>query len=218
MELFSYLLGKKSGGGGGETGPKVEVKNPLNTTGTFQTNITKIGAFTFNGTSCKSMISGYKALIDVDLSKFNTSNVTDFSWMFSGSNAIEKLDLSSFGESAIEDINKMFNSCTNLKEIDLSNWNTSRSISAVSKVQDIFLNCNSLEKLDMRNFDFTKFYVPSGATGATTIGIFFNSNNNYAPFDTCLVIVKDNTQKQYIQSKCSWVQNIKTVEEYENSI
>jgi surface protein len=93
--------------------------------------------------------SGFK---NIDLSKFNTSNVTDMSSMFSGCKYTEKLDLSKFDTSKVIDMSGMFSGCSDLKTIDLSKFNTSE----VTNMSGMFGGCSGLKKLDVSNFDTSK--------------------------------------------------------------
>ena len=68
----------------------------------------------------------------LDLSSFDTSNVTDMSYMF-GSSEAETLDLSSFDTSNVTDMSYMFFNCTVLNELDITGFDTS-SVEAVIKI------------------------------------------------------------------------------------
>ena len=64
-------------------------------------------------------------LQEVDLSTWNTSNVTRTINMFYGCNFIEKINLTGWDVSSLESCSDMFNSCSQLMEIDVtdeSNW------------------------------------------------------------------------------------------------
>lgn len=60
----------------------------------------------------------------LDLSNFNTSNVSTFRSMFCNCNSLETLDVSSFDTSNAETFEHMFRAMTLLKSIDLTNFNT----------------------------------------------------------------------------------------------
>ena len=67
----------------------------------------------------------------LDLSSFNTSNVTDMSWMFTYS-AATALDLSSFNTSNVTDMRFMFYECPNLKTIYASDIFNTNSVTSSS--------------------------------------------------------------------------------------
>lgn len=92
----------------------------------------------------------------------------------------------------------LFEACAKLTNVDLS------GLQGASKVDNLFYNCTSLEKIDMRNFDFTPITNSQNYRSA-----FYN-----VPTD-CLIIVKDESQKEWITSKFTNLTNIKTLEEYQ---
>ena len=78
------------------------------------------------------------SLTNLDLSSFNTSNVTDMSNMFSGCGNLKTLDLSSFSTSKVTDMSGMFDSCWELTSVYVGNdWNTA----AVTLGDNMFTNC-----------------------------------------------------------------------------
>ena len=106
---------------------------------------------TSQATTMRQMFLDCIALKNLDLSIFDTSNVTGdgLSQMFRRCYAIEKLDLSSFDTSKTTDLNFMFNECKALKSINLSSFDTS----SVTKMNGMFYECNALETLDLSNFN-----------------------------------------------------------------
>ena len=85
----------------------------------------------------------------LDLSSFDTSNVTDMSNMFLGSWATT-LDLSSFDTSNVTDMSYMFAS-SQATTLDLSNFNTSK----VTDMSNMFLGSGATT-LDLSNFNTSK--------------------------------------------------------------
>ena len=88
-------------------------------------------------------------LQEIELSYFDTSNVTDMSWMFSGCSALTSLDLSGFDTSNATDMSAMFNCCSKLTSLDLSDFNTSN----VTNMSGMFYGCSALTSLDLSDFD-----------------------------------------------------------------
>ena len=72
----------------------------------FKNNLTKT-CFMFY--DCNSLIS-------LDLSNFNTQNVTDMGCMFAGCNSLKSLDLSNFNTQNVTDMIFMFGNCNSLKK------------------------------------------------------------------------------------------------------
>lgn len=107
------------------------------------------------------------------------------------------IDTTGINTKNAKNFNRMFYFCQNLKELDLSNFYTSNA----TDMNGMFDYCTSLTKLDIRNFDFSK--VTS-----------YNNMFNRVP-DDCLIIVKDDTAKEWITSKFTTLTNVKTVAELE---
>ena len=87
--------------------------------------------------------------IEMDLSNFDTSSVTNMQAMFYYCNSLTSLDLSGFDTSSVTDMRHMFSICNSLTSLDLSNFDTS----SVTSMQSMFYSCNSLTSLDLSNFD-----------------------------------------------------------------
>lgn len=85
----------------------------------------------------------------LDLSNFDTSNVTDMSIMFAGCIKLQELDLSHFDTSKVTDMMSVFQDCQNLVSLDLSGFNTSQ----VTDMSHMFYDCLSLTSLDVSSFD-----------------------------------------------------------------
>ena len=91
---------------------------------------------TNNVTDMQGMFAGSQATT-LDLSSFDTSNVINMAFMFAGSQATI-LDLSSFDTSNVTDMSNMFVDSNNLKTIYVSSSFNSNS------GEDMFLNCTNL--------------------------------------------------------------------------
>ncbi len=110
--------------------------------------------FTFNNidtsnvTNMSEMFTGFEGK-QLDLSKFNTSKVTDMGGMFDLCENLESVDTSSFDTSNVKYMNEMFRYCYKLKELDLKNFDTSN----VKSFDQTFKDCNNLETLNVTSFD-----------------------------------------------------------------
>ena len=60
------------------------------------------------------MFYGCSSLTNIDLSNFNTNNVTDMSWMFSECSSLTNIDLSNFNTNNVTDMSGMFSGCNKL--------------------------------------------------------------------------------------------------------
>jgi len=100
---------------------------------------------TSNITSMERMFWECKAQF-IDLHSFNTSNVTSMRGMFDGCKA-QSLDLSSFNTSNVTDMEYMFFRCK-AQSIDLSSFDTRN----VTNMREMFFRCQA-QSLDLSSFD-----------------------------------------------------------------
>ena len=111
-------------------------------------NINELDLSSFNTSNVTSMFSMfyYARVKHINMSGlFNTSHVSNMGCMFDGCN-VEKLDLSSFNTSNVRNMRGMFNNCINLKNIDLSNFTAENLIDA----ENMFTKCEKLKSINLR--------------------------------------------------------------------
>ena len=97
----------------------------------------------------KQIFCKFTDMTTIDLSWFDTSNVTDMSYMFLNCKSLKNLNLSSFDTSKVTNMACMFAECDDLKSIDLTKFNTSK----VTDMSSMFSDCYSLESFDLSRFD-----------------------------------------------------------------
>ena len=123
-------------------------------------------------------------LTSLNLSNFDTSKVTNMSSMFCGMSRLTSLDLSSFDTSKVTNMDHMFSNTYNLTTLDLSNFNTSK----VTDMQWMFNGMDNLTTLNLSNFDTSKVTNMSsmfyGMSRLTTL--------NLSNFDTSKVTDMNN--------------------------
>ena len=120
-------------------------------------NITEIDLSNFDTsqvTDMSFMFYGCSSLISLDLSNFNTSQVKDMGVMFCGCSSLISLDLSNFDTSQVNYMSSMFRECSSLISLDLSKFVTSQ----VYYMYSMFNGCSSLISLDLSNFDTSQVY------------------------------------------------------------
>ena len=100
-------------------------------------------------TKTNHMFFGCKSLTNLNLSNFNSENVTNMSYMFSDCNSLTNLNLSNFNTQNVTNMSDMFYNCNSLTNLNLSNFNTQNVIN----MSGMFYNCNSLTKLNLSNFN-----------------------------------------------------------------
>jgi surface protein len=121
---------------------------------------------TGNVTDMSEMFNNCQSLTTIgDVSNWDTSSVTDMSNIFNYCKLLISLDASNWDISNVTDINGMFYGCSGLTSINLSNWDTSN----VTSMSNIFNDCTSLEVLDISNFKITN-------TTSYNNYVFYNCN------------------------------------------
>ena len=106
----------------------------------------------FDTSQVTSMIEAFfqcSNLTSIDLTNVNTSNVTNMSAMFGECSNLTSLDVSNFDTSNVTSMTSMFSNCYNLTSLDVSNFDTSN----VTNMTSMFSNCYNLTSLDVSNFD-----------------------------------------------------------------
>lgn len=93
-----------------------------------------------------------KNILELDLSSFDTSKVTNMRYMFSGMDKLTSLNLSSFDTSQVTDMSIMFSRMSSLASLDLSNFNTSQ----VTNMTNMFSDVSNLTSLNLSSFDTSK--------------------------------------------------------------
>lgn len=97
---------------------------------------------------CSSMFKNFCAE-SIDLSKADTSNVTDMSRMFENCRALIEVDLSGFDTANVKDMDMMFSNCDALTELNLFGFDTVN----VTSMRNMFSGCYALTELDLSEFD-----------------------------------------------------------------
>ena len=140
-------------------------------------------------TSTAYMFNDNDNLESIDLTSFNTTNVTNMASMFSGCYNLKSVNLTSFNTSNVTDMSFMFSHCHNLKEIDLSSFNTNN----VKNMRGMLSHCFCLKSIDLSSFN----------------------TNNVKDMDGILNYCKLKKEKIKINKKCENSQKI--LKDYENN-
>jgi len=113
------------------------------------TNINLSNFNTQNVTDMSYMFYYCKSLTNINLSNFNTKNVTNMYSMFSDFESLTNINLSNFNTQNVTDMSYMFNYCSSLRKINLSNFNTQNVINMYS----MFSDCYHLTNINLSNFN-----------------------------------------------------------------
>jgi bacterial surface protein 26-residue repeat protein len=95
---------------------------------------------TINVTNMSSTFTFCRNISKLDISKWNTSNVTNMSGMFYYCNSLNSLDVSKWDTSKVTNMSGMFQECSQIKTpLDVSKWDTSK----VTTMKSMFKYCSS---------------------------------------------------------------------------
>ena len=143
---------------------------------------------TSNVTNMSNMFSHCELLTSIDVSKWNTSKVTNMEGMFVDCNLLASVDVSKWNTSKVIDMASMFSGCGTLRSIDVSKWNTSN----VTDISGMFFGCSSLHSVDITGWDTSKvtnmtrlFFNCSSLTTITGVLDFKNCTEYYGTFFGC---------------------------------
>ena len=120
-----------------------------------------------------------KNSLEIDLSNFDTSQVTNMSSMFYGMHILTSLNLSNFDTSKVTNMNLMFYDLRNITSLNLSNFDTSQ----VTRMISMFEGMSSLTTLNLSNFNTSQVIV----MGHMFDGMSTLTSLNLSNFDTSKV-------------------------------
>lgn len=104
----------------------------------------------FNNTlnSSKSLFENISKLKNINLTSFDTSNITSMDSMFSGCTALENITLDGIDTRKLNSMNYMFKNCDNLQEINMSPINAQN----VKNMSSMFDGCKKLNSINISSF------------------------------------------------------------------
>ena len=105
-----------------------------------------------NLTDCKYMFIGCYNITEINLSNFNTSQVTTMFSMFAHCSSLTSLDLSNLDTSQVNNMYGMFQNCSSLTSLNLSDFNTSQ----VTNMNQMFADCAKFYYINLINFNSSK--------------------------------------------------------------
>ena len=123
--------------------------------------------------NCKYMFKDCPSILEVDLSEFDNSKVTEMYNMFERCQSLTSINFDNIKTSQLIFMGYMFNRCPSLNSINLSNFNTSK----LQSLRYSFSGCSSLTSLNLSNFDTSKVsYMNNIFDGCTKLE-FINMKN-----------------------------------------
>ena len=98
---------------------------------------------------CSYMFADLTELINIDLSEFNSNNITNMNCMFCNCTSLTYVNFGKFNASLVENMEKMFYNCEKLTSVNFDEiYNTSSLIN----MHMMFGNCKKLKFINMSSF------------------------------------------------------------------
>ena len=116
--------------------------------------------------NCANMFRQLTNIIKANLSKFDSSEVTNMYCMFISCTNLISIDLSNLKTSSVINMRSMFHSCSSLISLDLTSFDTS----SVAYTYHMFMDCSSLVFINLYSFTEKKLNW--------TNGMFLNTQKN----------------------------------------
>ena len=142
-----------------------------------------------NATSCRCMFYNCKNLTSLDLSRLDTSGVTDMRCMFRDCINLTAIDLCNFDTSNVTSMVEMFYGCRKLITLDLSSFDTSK----VTAMHSMFSRCCNLKHLDISSFDTSQ---------VTDMGAMFTYCSKLTQLDFTLFDTRNVTDTRWMFEHC----------------
>lgn len=131
-----------------------------------------------SGCSLNSMFS-YSGITDIDLSKWDTSNISNLSNLFFNCTKLKQIDLHTWNTKSVSTCYWLFRGCSSLEFINIDGWNTCN----VYDMGRMFGECpklitiKGLNKLNTRNVQFTRLMFIADHSLTTLDLSSFNTQN-----------------------------------------
>ena len=99
--------------------------------------------------SIKGMFYNCTEILEIDMTKFDTSLITDMSELFSSCYSLKSLNVSNLITTNVQTMENMFYKCINLRTLNLESFR----ISSVISLKRMFYGCINLEYINIKNFE-----------------------------------------------------------------
>ena len=132
---------------------------PANNKYNFEEDINSV-TIKFNNVikSCEYMFNGLANVIEIDLSNFDASKVTNMYSMFLECSNLERINFGNIDTSSVKNMERLFGDCISLTSIDVSKFDTHN----VENMHDMFANCTNLITVNILKFDTLKVKTIKG--------------------------------------------------------
>ena len=129
--------------------------------------------FKMNIKNCFEMFRMCNNVIEIDLSCFDTSDVTNMGYMFSFCGNLKKINLVNIDTRNVTDMESMFRECFKLKKLNVSSFNTKK----VKNMHSMFAY-TGLNYLDISSFDFIENCSLTNIIGGSSLKTIKMKKNN----------------------------------------
>ena len=124
-----------------------------------------------NINNCRYLFYKCSNITEIDLSEFDSSQVTIIEYMFTDCISLTSINFTNFNTSNVEIMYDMFRNCSSLSSLDLSNFNTNK----VKLFVAIFKDCTSLTSLNLSSFETSQatemYNLFSGCSSLTSLDL-----------------------------------------------
>ena len=131
----------------------------------------------------------------IDLSHFNSSQITDMSKAFLGCATLESINFDKLSFSNATNMNKMFFGCNSLGSIDLTHFD----VSQVKYMSYMFYGCNSLESINLTHFEVSQ---------VTDMSYMFYGCSSLKSINTTYLDISSVTKMNHMFYRCSSLESI----------
>ena len=109
--------------------------------------------FNYPMNDCSFMFYGCDNILTIDLSSFNSQNITNLKSMFMFCTKLREVDLSFFNTKNVINMDYLFCRCKNISYLDLTSFETNKIKNIIGFVD----GCNSLKKIRVKKNSFNQF-------------------------------------------------------------
>ena len=145
----------------------------------------------------REMFYNCSSLVSINLSNFNTCNVTDMNSMFYSCSSLIDLNLSNFNTINVDDMINMFYNCKSLKNLDLSNFIASKD----TKLSNMFDKCESLSNLVTNSDEILDEYKKTNGSLINEIDVNKPKKEKKGKSISKYIIHTENSSNDYSKEK-----------------
>ena len=156
-------------------------------------------------TNMNGMFYECSNLKEIDLKNLDTKKVVNMSYLFNHCHNLKKLDLASFNTENVKDMNSMFCNCKNIENIVLTSFNTQN----VNDMECMFADCHNLKNIDLNSFD---------VNNVDDLSSMFRNCHNLISIDLSKFLNKDECNTYNIFGGCEKLNHIKINKNLKNKM